>query len=86
MESVSMLKMGREEVNQADVDKFHFQYIVPDEQTQADLDSARVNYRGMLSALHSIPNGRCRALAITHLEKSLMYCTKAIVVAGHEAQ
>lgn len=61
---------------------FHFDHIVPSAKAGEELDRTRLNYKNLLEAvLSQIPAGRERALAVTHLETSLMFATKAIVVA-----
>lgn len=74
--------LGNQLVQQWQVDFWNFDYIVPDEQAQKYLETARDEYRGLLSLLLTIPDNRERARAIVQLEQSLMYATKAIVVAS----
>lgn len=83
---MSYLQLGPAQTKPEDVNKYHFTYIRPDEQTQTYLERARTNYWTLLNALHSIPESRERSLAITNLETSLMYTTKAIIVAFEKAQ
>lgn len=76
------VKFGTAEIFLDDVKKFHFHYIKPDEKTCEYLEAARSEYMQLLSLLHTIPPSRERSIAITALEKSLMFATKAIVVAS----
>jgi len=76
------LNYGDNEVNLDEVNKFHFGYIKPNEKTTERLEFCRNDYYYQLHKLHTIPPSRERALAITKLEESLMFATKAIVVAS----
>lgn len=62
------------------VDSYHFDYIKPDEETQHLIENCRRCYKTLLTSLHTIPPSRERSLAITKLEESLMFATKAIVI------
>lgn len=59
----------------------HFHYIKPNEDTCEVLDAVRSDYQKLLTILFEIPESRERGEAIKKLEESLMFCTKAIVVA-----
>jgi len=64
------------------LEKYHFDYIRPNEQTAVFIENARNEYKSLLGKLHTISPSRERSLAITKLEESLMFATKAIVVAS----
>lgn len=81
-EMVQKGAFGNEQPKLEDVEKYHFGYIAPDEETKSFLENARAKFGELLVHLHTVPNSRERALAITMLEKSLMFATKSIVVAA----
>lgn len=71
---------GESPIFEDEVARYHFDYIRPDEKTQGFIENARADFKHLLKKLHSIEPSRERAMAITALEKSLVFATKAIVV------
>lgn len=74
------LLYGNQAMYEDEVNRFHFDYIRPDEQTQKYIENIRKDYKQILGKLHSIAPSRERSLAITKLEEALVFATKAVVV------
>lgn len=66
--------------NDAKLNSYHFDHITPSEEAKEAIEACRADYKQLLSKLLNMPRSRTQALAITHLETSLMYATKSLVV------
>ena len=57
-----------------------FTNLTPDEKAIADIEEVRGEFKALVRTIvRHVPPGRCRALALTNLETSLMYAVKGIV-------
>lgn len=57
-----------------------FTNLTPDEDTIALIEATRADYKSLAATvIQATPGGRCRSLALTNLETSLMYAVKGLV-------
>lgn len=65
-------------------EKHPFVYVAPTEESVKELSHIRMLYKSLYDVIMTLPNGRYRALAITHLESSNMWLNKHIVFSQEE--
>lgn len=60
-----------------------FTNITPSEEEIRRIESLRAQYKGVLMGVFEMaPNTREREIALTHLETSLMYAVKAVLMSA----